>query len=64
VSEVQPNADGTISLLFQGQPLRLRPAFTVGLTSAGAQPVIVRESGDTFTFTSAGGRRQRFMIVP
>jgi hypothetical protein len=65
VGGLAPQADGTVRVLFAGQPLRLRPAFAVsGPTPAGAKRQIVGEGPGGFTFTSSDGRRQRFTIVP
>ena len=66
-TNVQPQADGTVRAVVNGQPQRLRPAFgatSVGPSGATNKRQILQETPGTFTFSNPDGRRQRFTIVP
>ncbi len=62
VTRAQPQADGTVTALVDGQPVKVRPDFVV-TRSPGASKRILAEGG-TLLFDTGDGRRQRFTIVP
>lgn len=62
VSNVQAQADGTVTAIANGQPVRVRPDFTVGRSPGTSKRILA--DGESLLFEAGDGRRQRFTIVP